>query len=364
MSLDDFFGNKETKLTKFKNVFYFNNQDKDNFYAEWLDKIPHDCNFIKNISWREFKMNITLCGHINTLLPDYKNNINKNNKNKIPLLKSHLQKNVRRNETMKAIKSAKEFLDIDFGQFIRRLSIIMLEDCVLHESYNVICWMTAAFGSWNPNKDDILYLLSIVEYLSNLEYLDERNILNFDFKKNIKNINSLEGIYKDLLYSMRFRISYGGMDGDKKMISFFCDKWLKRFQGKYLLEKDYIDCIKNPLSNINSIEKYINIKYLDKYDLYSIDFHNNPKMIESLLNLYKNFNYSKEDIKKAIWLFRSSLTKKQPLYIIDDGNYLINDNRNLKENEIYENKYKAIFNLIEIDVNVLSNKYINEVISS
>ena len=36
-------------------------------------------------------------------------------------------------------------------------------------------------------------------------------------------------------------------------------------------------------SNIEYIEKYINIKYLDKYDLYSIDFHNNPKMLDSLL---------------------------------------------------------------------------------
>ena len=59
---------------------------------------------------------------------------------------------------------------------------------------------------------------------------------------------------------------------------------------------------------------------------------------------------SKEDIKKAIWLFRSSLTNKQPLYIIDDGNHLIKDNRNVKENEIDENSIKKYSHLNKNDL--------------
>ena len=121
MSLDDYFGNKDTKLTKFKNVYYF---DNINYTACWLDTVPKDCNFIKKINWKEYKIEVTLCSKLTDA--DIFESLNKE-QNKIPLLKSHLQKNIRRNEIKKALQCAKEFIDIDTSEDYAKCKQYILE---------------------------------------------------------------------------------------------------------------------------------------------------------------------------------------------------------------------------------------------
>ena len=339
MSLDDYFGNKDTKLTKFKNVFYF---DNINYTACWLDTVPKDCNFIKKINWKEYKIEVTLCSKLSDA--DIYESLNKE-KNKIPLLKSHLQKNIRRNEIKKALQCAKEFIDIDFNQFLRRINIIMLEDCILHNSFNVVSWMTATLGKWKPHKKDIEYCLSIVEFLAGHKNIDPRDELTFDFKKNIKSINLLDTQHRDLMYSMEFRKSYGGMHGDIKMISYFCDKWLKRF-----LKHENCKYINNLSINLESRNYYDTLVYLKKYDVYAVDFHNNPQLLDKLEKIYIDKKFTKDDFKKAIWYFRSSLTVKIPY-----------DNCKLITSEDNLDKYKKIFSIIEECLDTLSDQYIKKV---
>ena len=144
---------------------------------------------------------------------------------------------------------------------------------------------------------------------------------------------------------MEFRKSYGGMHGDIKMISYFCDKWLKRF-----LKQENCKYINNLSINLESKNYYDNLEYLKKYDLYAVDFHNNPQLLNKLENIYIDKKFTKDDFKKAIWYYRSRLTVKIPY----DNCKSINNENNL-------DKYKKIFSIIEECLDTLSDQYIKKV---
>jgi len=59
-------------------------------------------------------------------------------------LKSSLQKNVRLMRPTAAMRVALHMIRSDFSQFIRRLSIIVLEDSILHPDLPFLCWLMMA----------------------------------------------------------------------------------------------------------------------------------------------------------------------------------------------------------------------------
>ena len=61
-------------------------------------------------------------------------------------LKSLLQKNIRLSRPAAAVRSAFQLMSVSVIEFLRRFSIIMLEDAVLHPSLPCIVWLTGALG--------------------------------------------------------------------------------------------------------------------------------------------------------------------------------------------------------------------------
>ena len=223
----------------------------------------------------------------------------------------------------------------------------MIEDCVLHNSFSVLTWMVAAISFkkndnsiWKPSYNDINYCLNIVKYLSELPTIDYRSKGIFNLKHNIKQVNTLDTNYLNAMYSLDFRKSYGGLKGDISMISYFSNVWLNRFKYKQnKVNREFIHIFNNKI-DIKLIE---NIDYLKEYDLYSIDFHNNPSMLSILNKEYPD--YSIDNLKEAIWLNRSSITNK---------NYIYSETNDSK----YDNDYTDIYNTIKDRVDKLSRNYI------
>ena len=91
----------------------------------------------------------------------------------VSFLKSHLQKCVRRKYISKSIRTAYHLMSINFTEFIRRLSIIMLEDTCLHESITTIVWMMVAYPIWKPNLYQVQWLLGIVHYIASIPIYDK-----------------------------------------------------------------------------------------------------------------------------------------------------------------------------------------------
>ena len=308
------------------NVYYLK-WNNDNPTTEWLLNKPKKYNISKTVKWKNVGCEVLLLGDIESntqkSLEDFKHT---------SLLKSNLQKCVRRGLLNESLSTAKLMIKTDFIQFIRRLSIIMFEDTTLHNSLGPLVWMIGAYPKWQPCKKHINWLLGLVKYLVLNKYQEQYSKKEFDFRMNLKTINSLNPPERNLIYSMTFRASYGGMPGDIGMINCLIEMWIERFKSnKYYNVFDTFQPIQDKIKNIKT----------NQILLESVDFHCYPQMINKIKGIH--LNLSQEEIKKAIWFHRSCYNYRDYL---DD-----------KELPII-NTYSDIWEIIKTDVNKISRQYI------
>lgn len=171
----------------------------------------------------------------------------------VPVLKSILQKAIRRRKPLPAVRVAMELADKSLGDLLRRLPIIILEDSTLHPSFPLLVWLMAAHAKdFEPNK----FLLSKIfcavyeiascpwqDHLKNLatgaiesKQLDRTADVTFDsyHKPGIDHLLEDHDVY---LWSMLLRVRYGGMRGDMEMLSSYINLWSSRFKNDTSLPK-------------------------------------------------------------------------------------------------------------------------------
>ena len=271
------------------------------FYLQWLnkrpDKIkitderPDDINYESNfrVKGKEY----ILCGNINeefiTYYPSPKLIYKKNH-----YLMSHLQKCVRRMEDIKAVKTAKHLIDLDIKAYLRRLPIIMLEDVTLHESLSIIIWLMIAESKGFTFKQEIIkWLLGIPYYLCHerikTKYFKDGGEYNIDGTYYNEEITTI-------LYALKFRRGYGGMEGDLRMIDYYMGGIIK---GKIQIQKSKIPIIKLNISNLE----------INEWIYQANDFHCNRYILKKINDYHPNYN--EEYIKKLIWEFSSSLNHRE-----------------------------------------------------
>ena len=204
----------------------------------------------------------------------------------IPLLKSNLQKAVRRCENKIAIQSSLAILQKEPMELLRRLPIIYIEDVCLMDSFPITVWLMMADKDYRMTTTDIDIILNIVNSLCNCrEYFDFRsndNIYNFSHEmlQDYENYNELLSIY--------YRSEYGGMKGDMQMLKTSIDHY-----------------INNPMESQKTVFNSINYDKLNgelEILVEAIDFHPFPQMLNTIAKLT---DIDKEIIKKCIWFVES-----------------------------------------------------------
>ena len=103
----------------------------------------------------------------------------------VPVLKSMLQKSIRRRRPLPAVRVAMELLDKSCGEILRRLPIVMLEDSTLHPDLPLVVWMMVAHSKGlfdlEPPKSPVLHqtlqamklrVLRIVYQMASCPYQD------------------------------------------------------------------------------------------------------------------------------------------------------------------------------------------------
>jgi hypothetical protein len=205
----------------------------------------------------------------------------------IPLIKSNLQKAVRRRENQIAIQSALVLIQKDPMELLRRLPIIYIEDVCLMDSYSIVVWlMIAAKDYGNLRVRDIDILLNIVNSLCDCKtcfnYI--KNDCVYDFTHEM-----LQFVQNgSQLLSVHYRSEYGGLKGDMQMLKVAIDY--------YRMNPDEVK--KTEYNNIvySKIEREIEVL------VEAIDFHCYPQML-SILN--KKTGIEKDTIKMCIWFAES-----------------------------------------------------------
>ena len=129
----------------------------------------------------------------------------------VPMLKSLLQKAIRRMEAEVAVKAARELLILDVGAFLRRLPIICVEDVTPIQGLDVSIWLMAAHSKgFILRRGHVEYLLGFVEAMANFP------------RKTRKYEPAAAGTGEkpDPFHKcLGLRRAFGGMKGDMKMLS-------------------------------------------------------------------------------------------------------------------------------------------------
>jgi hypothetical protein len=305
-----------TKWFKIKNKDYVISPKYfhyDGNHIQFLIERPKKYYYIGSIKWKDYDTTLNICctkkiynkaNKNNQTFMEFVNFANNNfNTSQIPILKSNLQKCIRRSLVEEAKSSALTILCLKPSELLRRLPIIVLEDVMLNSNFLFLVWLMCAESKGFPINDEYMKkIIIVVEHLASFENRD------LCYKKENINIRKLDltkisDYEKDILWSIQLRKSYGGMKGDMKMLNYFTQNWYDRFKNGYELSGSNYDI------DINNLRL---IRYND-IQLAAIDFHC-TNIITFITNKYPK--YDKEKIKKAIWFHRSCYNNKN----INKGN--------------------------------------------
>jgi hypothetical protein len=215
----------------------------------------------------------------------------------IPLLKSNLQKAIRRGNHIVAVSSALAILQREPIQLLRRLPIIFVEDVCIIDSFPIVIWLLMADKQYKMTNRDIDILLQIVYSLCVCsKYFDDRQLnCQAEYTHELLETNTC---YNEVL-SLHYRRLYGGMKGDMQLL------------------KNAISHYENNPSNIvrySFIEQYpfeigLHVPIIKE----AIDFHPYPNMLESI---HKKIQIDKTFIKTCIWFAESGFNVRKQ-YTID-----------------------------------------------
>ena len=155
----------------------------------------------------------------------------------IPILKSMIQKSIRRRLPLQALKVAMELSVKSWGDLIRRLPIIMLEDAALHPDLPLLVWlMVADTKNFSVNSIILERVMSIVYELASCGWRDDddydpsgKNAYESCTLNNDAWLRGLRIQNRTIIKAMLLRARYGGMMCDVVMMQNYAKLWTYRF---------------------------------------------------------------------------------------------------------------------------------------
>lgn len=341
--------------------FFYINWREEKPKAKWLHTKPTNITWTQVIKFKEIG-DIILCCNSQLDMNEDDEIIKKINDTKktqfiptkiISFLKSHLQKCIRRALTTQAVETAFILIYFNKDEFIRRLSIIVLEDVRAKSYYTNIIWLVSAISKGFPlNKQLVDYLLSIIVDLCedrvsdeiSLDIPDERNIKLSGHIDKVEACNTIDEDGKSFLYSILFRMSYGGMEWDIDMLGGYMITWRERLKkGVIINDFDY-----DKLNTMKDLWDYLKMKKIEDlttedFILEGVDFHCFPNILDDLIN-ETGVTYSKQELKDTIWEYNSKINSR-------------------KNNTVLEKKLEIIWSDIKSGLRKLQLKILEEQIT-
>jgi hypothetical protein len=205
---------------------------------------------------------------------------------KIPLLKSNLQKAVRRGKNIVAMGTALAMLQKEPVELVRRLAIICIEDVCVMDTYPVLVWLMMTDKHYLPTTGDFYLILQIVNSLCNCtETFDH----TYKYKDFVLNHESLQDLKRhDVLLALFYRQKYGGMKGDIEMLN----------SGISYYTANYGQIVKTDFSTID-------FEIPDELEILecAVDFSPFPFILD---NINKKTGLDNGKIKEFIWFAESA----------------------------------------------------------
>ena len=217
-----------------------------------------------------------------------------------PLIKSHLQKAIRRRQCKAAIEGLLVMLTLDPYQTLQRLGIITIEDVCLTEGFSVLTWLMMAHKHHALTSQDVKYLCNYVESLVCQEsfYESRRDIQNVTRE----DITNMKESVRDEILALYHRARYGGMKDDKIILREATNFYA---HNPYSIKRMEIGLVsKIPIDKVNQ-----RITVLAE----AIDYHPFPQMIPKIV---KDTGVTAQKVKRLIWDIDSGVNLRKHHTII------------------------------------------------
>jgi hypothetical protein len=210
----------------------------------------------------------------------------------MPLLKSNLQKAIRRKRTDIAVPTLIAMLAISPIEVFRRLSVIFIEDVCLMSSISIVVWLMMCDTDYILKKVDVFLLVNIVMSLCETdEYFADSDDIK-EYAGGHREICEQD----DAILAVYYRSKYGGLKGDMAMLRRAITYYLK---GGKIVEPRWTQTVR--FSN----------KVLIMPE--AIDFHPYPNL---LWNITKVIKVPRDVVKMTIWNVESGLNVRKPETIL------------------------------------------------
>jgi hypothetical protein len=242
------------------------------------------------------------------------------------LLKSAIQKSVRRGDVDKAVRAAKSLIQLNEVDALRRLMIIPIEDCILPPDYDKYAAMLAKVsskGSVPLTEEEKTVALSIIADVARCEWRD-LDVNNPDDEGKDYAMQPVQGNKQnDLVNALLYRARAGGSRWDVPMLNQMARVWNKRFSEGSWTAKKLESYFTGQVINWNDVP-YATV---DDIMLESVDFHCSG-ILYTLLKidwvkalLRKEIPFNKRDwlggdvsdhnlLEQIMWCTRSSVNYK------------------------------------------------------
>ena len=290
-------------------------------------------------------------------------------KQTLPLCKSNLQKCVRRKDTDRALRTALAMYSHDPNEVLRRISVIMIEDCLVYPTglVKIVFWMCAVSKGYRMSVKEISDMLGIITTMCESYEYDVPRSLD---ELHRKDYSTLQESQRTSLWCLELRTIYGGMAHDKRMFYYHINMWYDRFtekdsvwhkktldQDEYEIDLNSVDVLSKDDILIEAFDHHpypwlghkIAVKFQNLQQLLEDDKRENiSKTVkegnphEKGLWVVKDFPQymSEKDVTSAIWDCRSRINFRSPI-----------DNSIFRKTSVITEK---IFKIIEKDVNKFS----------
>jgi len=290
-------------------VFYLDWKKRE---TRWLSSVPPGDLYKTYIKWNDYRLTVCVCTDRTTEnLHHIQPEITYTN---VAYLKSHLQKCVRRMKSALALKTFRHFFSIDPIGAIRRLSVIMVEDVTLMKSIGPLIWFTAALSKdYQLTDSQVCWLYGLVKVLSEYPQQDILDQHNGDVKLHRIHSSGMTEEIHNILVTLQFRMSYGGMKGDQRLFNRTTMTVLRRLN----VADPAIPLITPPRVALK----------LEEWLLAGLDFHCVTSMVNILMDKYDDF--TEDQIRAAIWHCSSSYNPRP--YLPDDPEIINAVVKNKKE---------------------------------
>ncbi|KAJ3012455.1 hypothetical protein HKX48_006276 [Thoreauomyces humboldtii] len=205
--------------------------DTDQMTATFTTELPRRAAYKARYWWAEQEKTITLCANVPSELAVYDHDQSNYPDRCLQMLCSHLQTCVRSGNVQKSQRTAHELMRLDMLAFLKRLSLVILQDSVPGPQYPVLIWLLCARSkgfriSWRLRE----WLAGLTGAAAGASFREEDDLPLAPANLAQRIVPETPHAKRDFVFSLQLTKDFQ-VESVARNIDHVTNAWLKRFKA-------------------------------------------------------------------------------------------------------------------------------------